>query len=491
MSSGILRRAQDGTSGISCSEPSRNNGLRKGYVPLGITNSNKTVSAGRIECGGTFRIKLSLTAEPDIKRNPTDIVLILDRSRSMAGRPLVNLKQGAKKFIDIIDKSTDGAPDGEIGNGSRIAVVSFSDTATKDTQLITDVSDLKNAVDALSAGGFTNHADAFTKASELLANPSGNKKVMVMFTDGMTTAGVDAAPIAAAAKAMGAIIYVIGLRGDEGLDERALRRWASDPDSSYVVITPDDEELEKVFEDLAKNISKPGATDIDIRDTIDPCFRILSLSTPTRGTASLLDATSLRWCISELGARESEGASLEFTVQHVGSCSGSIEVNTDIRYRDNEGNRVCFPSPSVYVDCGVDVLPEACPEPVDLEVTGCDGTIMFDAGELNMESLGRIVEVDVTLRNVCPNRRVALAAILTEVDDEGDEHERGMKIMTIPAHTAERCRDVAVRCIKFILPQNLDGCGEPVAMCQPRDLRVRFLSHYIDGGFTCCEEEDS
>ena len=456
---------------------------------MGITNSNQTVSAERIDCGGTFRIKLSLAAEPDIKRNPADIVLLLDRSRSMAGRPLTSLKRGAKKFIDIIDRSTDSAQDGEIGDGSRIAVVSFSDTVAENTQLITDVSDLKDAVDALSAGGFTNHADAFATASELLADCSGSRKVIVMFTDGMTTAGADAAPIAAAARAAGAVIYVVGLCGSEGFDERSLCRWASDPDSSYAVITPDDDELEKVFENLARNISKPGATDIVIRDTIAPCFRILSLSAPTRGTASLSDATSLRWCIEELGAVESEGASLEFTVQHDGSCSGLIEVNADVSYRDEAGNEVCFPSPSVYVDCGVDVLPEPCAEPVDLTVTGCDGTVVFDAGELTMESLGRIVEVDVTLRNVCPNRRVALAVILTEVDGEGDERERGMKIITVPAHTAGRCRDVAVRCIKFILPQDLDGCGEPTAMCQPRDLRVRFLSHYIDGGFPCCSEE--
>ena len=90
----------------------------------------------------------------------------------------------------------------------------------KDTQLITSVADLKSAVNALSAGGYTNHADAFTKASELLSGPSTNQKVMVMFTDGKTTAGVDPNPIATAAKAMGAVIYVIGLVGSDGIDER-------------------------------------------------------------------------------------------------------------------------------------------------------------------------------------------------------------------------------------------------------------------------------
>ena len=76
---------------------------------MGITSSNKVLSTNRIECGGTFQVTLSLTAAPDIVSNPTDIVLILDRSGSMAGSALANLKNGAKAFIDIIDESTDGA----------------------------------------------------------------------------------------------------------------------------------------------------------------------------------------------------------------------------------------------------------------------------------------------------------------------------------------------------------------------------------------------
>ncbi|MDO4812551.1 MAG: VWA domain-containing protein, partial [Eubacteriales bacterium] len=153
-----------------------------------------------------------------------------------------------------------------------------------------------------------------------------------------------------------------------------------------------------------------------------------------------------------------------------------------------ECSRVVFPSPSIYVDCGVDILPEECPEPVDLQITGCDDTIEFDAGELSLQSLGRIVQMDVTLKNICPGKRVALAAILTEVDENDIEHQRGMKIMTIPAHTADRCRDVTVRCIKFVLPEDLVEDGDPTMLCRTRNLKARFISHYIDSGFQCCDE---
>lgn len=453
---------------------------------MGITNSNKELSAARIDCGGSFQVKLSLTAAPDIVSNPTDIVLILDRSGSMAGSALANLKNGAKAFIDIIDEATDGTQDGQIGSGSRIAVVSFASTATQDTQLITSVADLKAAVDALTAGGSTNHADAFTKASELLAAPSTNARVMVMFTDGETTVGPDPSPIAAAARAAGVIIYAIGLSGRGGVDVSVLEDWASKPASSYVAITPDDAELEELFKDLARNIAKPGATDVVVTDTVSPCFRITSVAMPTKGTASLLDAETVQWQIDELGVSQSEGAVLEFTVQHIGSCSGTVEVNESISYDDAEGNVVSFPSPELDVDCDIIIRPEICPEPVELTVDGCEDMLEFDAGDLGMESLGRIVQLSVTLKNVCPHRRVALAAILTEVDDHGLEYKRGMKTVLVPAHTKESCRDVTVRCIKFVLPESLDVSGSTSSICNARNFKARFIANYIDDNFTCC-----
>ena len=168
---------------------------------MGITNSNKELSTDRISCGETFKVTLSLTAEPSIVSNPVDVVLILDRSQSMAGTPLASLKKGALKFIEILDESTDGSQDGQIGGGSRIGIVSFATTATQDTQLITSVQQLNQAVNNLMAGGRTNHEDAFTKALDLFDPASTNEKILVMFTDGVTTQGGDATPITNAAKA--------------------------------------------------------------------------------------------------------------------------------------------------------------------------------------------------------------------------------------------------------------------------------------------------
>ncbi|MBQ8509836.1 MAG: VWA domain-containing protein [Clostridia bacterium] len=452
---------------------------------MGITYTNKETSVQRIDCGGTFRVTLSLTAEPSIVSNPCDIVLILDRSRSMAGRSFDNLKEGAKTFIDIIDEATDGAKDGQIGGGSRIGIVSFADTARVDEPLITSVSALKAAVDGLTADGSTNHEDAFTKALALFDPASTNEKIMVMFTDGRTTAGGDANVIATAAKAQGVIIYVIGLSGNGGIDEQALRDWASDPDSAYVAITPDDEDLEELFEDLARNITKPGATDIVIRDRVASCFTIIDVDDPTKGKAEQKDDRTVEWKIDKLGVSGSEGASLTFTVRHTGSCTGSVEVNEFTTYEDHEDNDVTFPSPRITVVCDDDLCVEGCPDAVNLEIEGCEDSVVLDAGELVPESLGRVVELRVKLKNICPHRRVALAAILTELDDYGNEFKRGLKTIAVPAHDHPTCRDIEVRCIRFVLPESLDVSGSPNAICNKRRLRARFIVHYIDNDFEC------
>ena len=454
---------------------------------MGIISATKTTDLEILNCEDLLKVTLGLVAAPDIASNPTDIVLTLDRSGSMMGSALENLKLGANEFIDIIEESTDGAEDGQIGGGSRIGIVSFSTTATQDTQLITSVADLKTAVDDLAAGGRTNHADAFTKAVELFDPNSTNAKVLVMFTDGNTTIGADASPIAAAARAQGIIIYVIGLIGTDGINVNALNDWASKPSATYVVVTPDAAKLLEVFENLAKNISKPGATEIEIDELLTAPFEIDSIILPSKGTVVKTGLGSLRWSIEELGATTTEAAILEFYVRDTTGISGLKKVNESVTYSDEEGNVVTFPDPSVYVDCGVPQT-EGCPEPVDVAMTGCQDVMVVDLGDTFLQSQGRILQLSVRIRDVCPDRRVALAMIVHEVDENGLEHPRGMKAMTIPAHTNTTCQDLAVNCVKFILPEDLDvSGGTSVAMCNQRNLKVRVLAHYIDTDYACCE----
>lgn len=451
---------------------------------MGLDYVNKTVDKSNILCGGTVEVTLSLTASPNITENPTDIVLVLDRSGSMAGEALANLKKGANAFIEIIAKATGGTS--QIENGSHIGIVSFSSTATQDTGLITSVADLENAVNALNANGSTNHADAFVKATALLnSQANGNAKVMVMFTDGRTTAGTDPAVAAQAAKAQGIVIYCIGLSGEDGVDPAALYLWATPPATEHVLITPDEGDLEELFKDLAENISKPGATDIVINETLNSDFKILSIMLPEFGSVIKESDTKLKWSIPKLGTTAGQTAVLKFTAEHTAITSGLKKINASITYTDNEHNEPIFPDPVVNVDCGVVYNPDACPNPIAVVVEGCEDTVYYDLKEIYTESTGRILQLDMTLKNICPNRRVALAILLNELDEEGNEYKRGMKMFTIPAHDNETCRDIQINCIRFLLPEDISEAENPL-MCSQRSFVARVMSHYIDYDFECC-----
>ena len=90
---------------------------------------------------------------------------------------------------------------------------------------------------------------------------------------------------------------------------------------------------------------------------------------------------------------------------------GTKLINESITYSDTEGNIVSFPAPTVAVGCDVVVHPEECPLPVELSVDGCEDAVTMDMGDAYLESQGRIIQMDVTIKNVCPGKRVALAAI--------------------------------------------------------------------------------
>lgn len=443
-------------------------------------NTNIKIDKNNIKCGEEFLVTLALNASPDIKKEPIDIILALDTSASMQGTPLEELKKATKQFVKIIQTSTNINNKDTIEGGSKIGIISFATEVTKDINLTTNVLDLYSAIDNIKAEGFTNHASAFEKATEVLLNSHNNKKVIVMFTDGITTIGKEPSIFANIAKERGITIYSIGLIGQTGIDTNALNSFAINQGNSHIIVTDDYTKLKDIFKDLAKSISKALATNISIDEVLEKDFTIVEIAEISKGITEFINGDNIKWHIDELGIKENDTAILKFRVKYTGKGGALQNIYKAITYTDNEGNIANFEYPAIKTchkdDNNIDYYPTPCQRPVEIDAKKCQNFIDYNAGDISLDLTGRILNINLQILNVCPNKKVALAVMLTEKDCNNKEIEKGIKIIKIPAHNKKECININVKDIKFILPDEKD------ALCDNRKFKLRFIAHYIDFG---------
>lgn len=451
-----------------------------------VANPKKSISAQKMKCGDTAAVTLSFDTAAELANDPADIILIMDRSSSMTQDRLNYAKAAAHQLIDIIEAASNDLGNGQI-HDSRMGIASFADAATADVPLTGDTAALHAAIDALSRGGLTNHRAAFDTAETMLTTPTDNRQILVMFTDGKTTTGGSADATTAAIKAAGIEIFCIGLVDDP----TPLQLWATDPDSEHVAYTDDPAQLDRVFREIAAEIVEAGARDAIIREQLSPDFKILAVDPPAYGTVQVVDSQTLIWSIDGAGLNnQPDTISLTFTVMNTGTASGTVSVNQSAAYEDRDGNTLTFPDPQVEIDCnGAVIYPETCPVPTALLVPGCKDSAQVNLDSTKLQSLGRIVQVDVTVRNVCPGKRVAVAVMLTEYGPNGEEYARGTKAFTIPALVGEACQDVSLRCIHFVVPEDLDPAEDPHTICNARQFNARVMANYVDTDFVCCDAD--
>ena len=445
-----------------------------------VANPQKKINVSSMNCGGTATVTLGFESAASLAFTPADIVLIMDRSSSMTRDRMTYAKAAANLFVDMVEGARDGA--------TRMGLVSFGDHATEDVALTSDFTPLRPAIDKLVRGGYTNHKAAFEAAGNLLSVPSAVRQVVVMFTDGVTTASPDPAPSVQALKDKGVEIFCIGL----ATDPAPLNLWATDPDSTHVAYTEDEAQLDRVFRQIAAEVILAGARDAVIQEQLTKDFKIVKAHTPDVGTVDITGPQTLTWNIGSTGIGEQpDFTSLSFDIQHIGTAEGVLPVNQSVFYSDREGSTLEFPSPTVEVICsgGGEIVPEPCPEPTMITVPGCQDSLRTELPPVSLQSLGRIVQMDVTVKAVCPGKRVAVSVILTEMSEAGEKTPRGVKHILIPAQEGEACQDITLRCIQFSVPEALDASGNTGSICNARQFEAQVIANYVDTDFACCDAE--
>lgn len=149
--------------------------------------------AFKVTCGGTFRNDIQPqnfeVYENGIKvKNATlwcptetdccvSVSLVFDRSGSMLGPKIENLKQGGYAFINSMNPN--GIPCDEA------SIVSFNNEVTLDVPMTTDKARLRGAIDTLRAGGNTAVWDATAVGIRELAQHGTNRcRAVIVLTDG-------------------------------------------------------------------------------------------------------------------------------------------------------------------------------------------------------------------------------------------------------------------------------------------------------------------
>jgi tight adherence protein B len=154
----------------------------------------------------------------------TGIVLAIDRSQSMAGRPLGAAVDAARLFLARKSAS------------QRVALVAFGSQAVQLTSFETSTSAARRALAGLAVDGRPGTAlyGALRLSSELLEDLDDAGRVVVLLTDGSDRlGGVSLEQALASVRRAGVVVYTVGIEGS-GFARGPLRRMAGTSGGRYL-----------------------------------------------------------------------------------------------------------------------------------------------------------------------------------------------------------------------------------------------------------------
>lgn len=162
-------------------------------------------------------------------------MLVLDRSGSMAGRKLDQLKAGAHFWTDYVHAGEElgmtqfSTASNLISSMSEVPSTAATQTAWRNDQ--------HSKINGLTASGLTGIGDALRMGlNEILAEGSASAQVILLFTDGLQNSGSETAEqVLPDAVAAGVRVYTIGLGADQ--DDALLTSIAESTGGMYFGIS--------------------------------------------------------------------------------------------------------------------------------------------------------------------------------------------------------------------------------------------------------------
>lgn len=249
-----------------------------------------------------------------------DAILVLDLSGSMKQTdPEKVALEGAKLFIDMMASS-----------GSRAGFVAFTDKIVQTYNLSTissvdDKKNIKDAIDILDYSGDTDIGAAANKAIQMLEEASdvGNKKMILLFTDGETDLpkGVPSETEAeavsfeqanatiASAEAEGIPIYTVGLNANGQVDTALITNMANSTGAKNNIVTSASE-LPAIFNDIFADFVESEINDLGVITIADSnTFEERTFNIPNDSVleANIVMITGGTGNLTELELKDSRG----------------------------------------------------------------------------------------------------------------------------------------------------------------------------------------
>ncbi|MGC9529812.1 MAG: VIT domain-containing protein [Candidatus Bipolaricaulaceae bacterium] len=206
---------------------------------------------------GWFLLMLSPTVSGAPARLPKDLILVVDRSGSMAGEKIAQAKEATKFILQNL------APE------DRFGLIAFNEEVEPLTEglaraTVDRVAAAVGAVAAVSADGWTNIHAALTTAMSWLS-PADRPQYVVFLTDGLPTAGeTETGAIVGdvtAANSAGARLFAFGVGYD--VDTHLLDLLAERSRGSSTYVLPG-EDLEYTLASFYERIAEPALSELTL-----------------------------------------------------------------------------------------------------------------------------------------------------------------------------------------------------------------------------------
>lgn len=268
---------------------------------------------------------------------PIDLIFAIDVSSSMQGDPLEKSKAAVRYICMSLDNITE-----------QSGLVAFSTEAVLLRELSHFHYMLFPLLDSLKAAGWTALGDAINLAQDELTSVRhkvNSLPVILIFSDGSSTRGVDPFEAAQDAKAAGTLIYAVGF-GNPASDE-TLRAIVSEPDSETYWHDPDPSEYLDVLYAMRKVPTYHAARHLSVIEFLDSRFSYVPGSFSI--VPDTLAGSNSGWNVGELGLGQSWSVNFRVTASDTGLLPVEVLPTSRANYMNFAGGWIDEPFPQEYV----------------------------------------------------------------------------------------------------------------------------------------------